>query len=147
MNRRSDAGFTLLEILLVLGILAGFLLSLESVVQNAAAAVARTNECAREVSGLHRALRFLEPDLRGAEEVRTLPTGEVRVRRDGEGIAYVLDRGVLLRRSPQGTERLARGLSSFTVAEEGGLLRVTLGLPPRAGVTALVAPRVAGAGR
>ena len=146
--RRAEGGFTIDEILVVLVVLGAILGVTGTVLVNARATVSTTNACADGVRGLHRALERIEADLRGASRVESGPAGEVRLPGQTGPVEWRLEKGVLLRRSTRGRERIASGLSSFRVAGEDGMWRITLDLAghggegrPRAGVTTLVALR------
>jgi hypothetical protein len=86
---------------------------------------------AADVTGLRRALRTLEGDLRGARAVQATGAG-LRLETSAGRVAFELREGVLRRESETRTEVVARHLSEFSARREGALTRVTLRLAPRA---------------
>jgi len=112
MRERGFTFYELMVVTVVMGMLAASTAGL-------AAALHRSERTAAayvdDVTGLRRAVRALEDDLRAASSVAGLPyeLADGTLRRDGEV--------------------LARNIAVFEVAQEGRLARVRLGLGPRRG--------------
>jgi prepilin-type N-terminal cleavage/methylation domain-containing protein len=148
--RERESGFTLLELLLVVGLLGALLAAAGGVLFQAK----RTNELsesyAGDVIGLQRALASLESDVRESTRIETMKFGAVHLETPGGAVDYKVHDWVLRRIAGDQVTVLARGILECVVAPEGDLWRVTVRLarPRKSGkrkpeMSALVAPRAA----
>ncbi len=148
--RRGERGYTILELLLVMGIIGTLFVG----VGHTLFETKRTNDLSEaysaDVMGLQRALASLETDLRESTGMEARPFGEVRIETARGPVDYRIQDWALQRVVGGTATVLARGVLDFSVKPEGGLLRATVRLarPHKSGkrkpeMTTLVARRSA----
>jgi hypothetical protein len=152
--RRTERGFTILEMLVLMVFLSSFLALLTSTMVVVRKTDDEAEALSKDLLGMTRALAALEADGRASTRVETDGAGEVRMETTRGPVAYRVREGVLSRSAEGRWSVLARGVRDLSVVPENGLLRATVrmtraheGKRRKPEATTWIAPRGGEAGR
>jgi prepilin-type N-terminal cleavage/methylation domain-containing protein len=152
--RRSDRGFTLLELLVVVVVLGTTLAAVGTTLASTHRADRACESRALDLVGLGRALAALEGDLRESTDVRVESPVRLLLTTTRGAVEYRVLEGALERVAGGRVSPLARDMLDLRVTREGPLVRATIRLARerlpgkrKAEATTLVAPRAWREGR